>query len=153
MADFPRRRWTTSKIAVPRRGRVDEEINPSSGWTNDFPGFHCLLVDLPGFEKDDIKLNFDEPGIIEVSGRRKVDDEKQEHFKKTFNVPEDGDVENGEMIFEGGTLRVRIPKAAKNGTSKPSSADGASTKNINTDKKKRYRYQQFCCSSKQESCF
>ncbi|XP_021733790.1 uncharacterized protein LOC110700545 [Chenopodium quinoa] len=108
MADFTRRRWTTPKMAVPLRGPVDEEINPPSGWINEFR-FHCLLVVLPGFEKGDIKLNVDESGIIEVTGRRKVNDEKQEHFKKTFNVPEDGDVKNIELIFDDGTLRVRIP--------------------------------------------
>ncbi|XP_021761396.1 uncharacterized protein LOC110726246 [Chenopodium quinoa] len=133
MADFTRRRWTTPRIAVPRRGPVDEEINPSSGWTNDFPGFHCLLVNLPGFNEDDIKLNVDESGIVVVSGRRKVSDEKQEHFEKTFNVPEDGDVNNIKKIFDGATLRVRIPKVANSEENKPSSADGTSTNNINPE--------------------
>ncbi|KNA23798.1 hypothetical protein SOVF_021300 [Spinacia oleracea] len=137
MADFRRRNWVMRPKTPMAPRLIDEQIIPSSGWT-DFSEFHCLLVDLPGFKKDDIKLNVDESGTIVVKGRRKIGEEKQVHFEKTFDVPEDGDIKSVSMVFDGDTLRVSVPKVAKTEKIKPNDDLGASSRNINEKDAEEY---------------
>jgi len=81
-----------------------------------------LNVALPGFGKEDIKLDFEE-GKLTISGERKfAADEKNKYhfietnygsFSRTFYVPENI-LESGiEAQFENGILGVVIPKDEK----------------------------------------
>ncbi|KAK3024010.1 hypothetical protein RJ639_045030 [Escallonia herrerae] len=94
----------TTRVAV-------EDFVPPFDWTEDST-CHYLLVDLPGFKWEEVKLEAnDRLGKIMVSGERQVN-EKNMRFYQTFDVPENSDIQNISGQFEGGILSVTIPKKA-----------------------------------------
>ncbi|XP_030521784.1 22.7 kDa class IV heat shock protein-like [Rhodamnia argentea] len=88
-----------------------EEFKPSSEWVED-SNCHYLLVDLPDFKKDDIKIQTDSTDHITVSGERLVKDNKYIFFEETFKVPENLDILNTSGRIEDGILTVTVPKRA-----------------------------------------
>lgn len=130
---FPGRRWTFREtLTAPRL--TQEEITPDSGWTEE-PNLHTLLIDLPGFKETDIKLRVDKPGAINVSGERITRDNKRVHFSKAYNVPEDGDMENITMKFQGEVLRVLVPRVPKEKEGEPEIKDEALVRETAEEKK------------------
>ncbi|KAK2984363.1 hypothetical protein RJ640_005379 [Escallonia rubra] len=92
-------------------GVAVENFVPPSGWTEDSI-CHYLLVDLPGFRREEVKLEAnDQLGQIMVNGERQVN-EKNMRFHQTFHLPENSDIQNISAQFEGGILSVSIPKKA-----------------------------------------
>ncbi|MED6174100.1 hypothetical protein PIB30_065700 [Stylosanthes scabra] len=91
------------------RGPVIEEIVPSSGWTEDSAG-HYLLVDLPEFKKEEVKLQIDSYGRIIVKGERHPNERKRVRFHLTFPVPVDSDTDKVAGKFDAGILYVTVPK-------------------------------------------
>ncbi|GMH01341.1 hypothetical protein Nepgr_003180 [Nepenthes gracilis] len=85
-----------------------EKITPSSGWVMDSQ-VHLLLVDLPGFRLDDVKLEVDSYGKLTVSGGRILGENKYLHFKQTFKLPENSEAQKISRKFEGDTLFVSFP--------------------------------------------
>ena len=77
-------------------------------------------VDLPGVEKEDIKVDLNK-GILTISGERKTKEEvKQEDyykietyfgkFSRSFTLPDNVDIENIEAKSDNGVLEIVIPK-------------------------------------------
>jgi len=77
-------------------------------------------VDLPGVKKEDIKVDV-KNGQLVLSGERHFKDEVKEEdyykvetrfgkFSRTFNLPDDIDVENIDAKSDNGVLEVIIPK-------------------------------------------
>ncbi|CAJ1944034.1 unnamed protein product [Sphenostylis stenocarpa] len=101
----------TTRVGVGTRARtpVVERIVPNSGWTQDSAG-HYLLVDLPEFRKEEVKLQVDSYGRIVVMGERKINEWKQDYFRLTFPAPVDADMDRIAGKFDGGILYVTIPK-------------------------------------------
>lgn len=82
-----------------------------------------LDVDLPGVKKEDIKVDIKE-GRLTISGERNFKEEVKEEdyykvetsfgkFTRSFDLPENVDVENIEASSENGVLEVVIPKLEK----------------------------------------
>lgn len=83
-----------------------------------------LHADLPGFEKQDISVDFEE-NVLTVKGERRAeevkDDEKYHHlersfgsFERRFMVPESlVDSTKISAKFSNGVLTVQLPKKAK----------------------------------------
>ena len=82
-----------------------------------------LDVDLPGVKKEDIKVDVKE-GRLTISGERNFKEEVKEEdyykvetsfgkFTRSFDLPENVDVENIEASCENGVLEVVIPKLEK----------------------------------------
>jgi HSP20 family protein len=80
-------------------------------------------VDLPGVKKEDIKVDVKD-GVLTISGERKFKNEVKEEdfykietafgkFSRSFNLPDDADVEHIEAKNENGVLEIVIPKVAK----------------------------------------
>ncbi|XP_027921307.1 uncharacterized protein LOC114179241 [Vigna unguiculata] len=88
---------------------VVQQIVPNSGWTQDSAG-HYLLVDLPEFRKEEVKLQVDSYGRIVVKGERQINAWKHDHFRLTFPAPLDSDMDRIAGKFDGGVLYVTIPK-------------------------------------------
>ncbi|TKY55119.1 16.6 kDa heat shock protein [Spatholobus suberectus] len=101
----------TTRVGVRTRARtpVAEEIVPNSGWTEDSAG-HYLLVDLPEFRKEEVKLQVDSYGRILVTGERQVNEWKRVHFRLTFPEPVGSDMDKITGKFDGGILYVTVPK-------------------------------------------
>lgn len=77
-----------------------------------------LSMDLPGLNKEDIKLSFDDGQLI-IEGERseeKTDDKihRQERhfgsFYRSMSMPENVDETNVSAIYENGVLKVIVPK-------------------------------------------
>ncbi|KAF5730139.1 hypothetical protein HS088_TW20G00509 [Tripterygium wilfordii] len=90
-----------------------EEIVPSSAWTEDSEG-HYLLLDLPGFNKEEVKFQIGNSGNITISGERLVKDNKFIVFEQTFKIPENSDTDEITGKFEDGMLHVTVPKQPTN---------------------------------------
>ncbi|KAF8390258.1 hypothetical protein HHK36_024783 [Tetracentron sinense] len=103
------RRWTGERS--DSRKLTYEDFQPSFDWTHE-SNCHVLLVDLPGFKKEEVKLQVDNLGKVTVSGERRITYSRYSRFKKEFSVPEDSDIGKISGKFEGGLLFVIIPKKA-----------------------------------------
>lgn len=82
---------------------------------------YLIHLDLPGVQKDDLKINFQD-GMLSVSGERRIDrtDENSNfvrversygHFFRSFNLPKAVDVDRIEARHENGVLTINVPKA------------------------------------------
>ncbi len=82
-----------------------------------------LDIDLPGVKKEDIKVDIKD-GRLTISGERNFKDEVKEEdyyrvetsfgkFTRSFDLPENIDLENIEASSENGVLEVVIPKLEK----------------------------------------
>ncbi|KAL5722619.1 hypothetical protein ACHQM5_006121 [Ranunculus cassubicifolius] len=91
------------------RQMVYEDFPPSSDWTHD-ANCHVLLIDLPGFKREELKVRVDNFRKVTVSGERQVSENKFSRFKQVYEMPEDADVDNISGRFDGGLLFVVIPK-------------------------------------------
>lgn len=80
-------------------------------------------VDLPGVSKDNIKVDIHK-GVLTVSGERKTKNEIKEEeyykvetsfgkFSRSFNLPDNADIENVEALSDNGVLEVIIPKLSE----------------------------------------
>ncbi|PLY10688.1 MAG: heat-shock protein Hsp20 [Arcobacter sp.] len=80
-------------------------------------------VDLPGVDKKDIKVDIHKD-ILTISGERKTKEEIKEDdyykietsfgkFSRSFNLPENADVENIEASGDNGVLEVVVPKLSE----------------------------------------
>ncbi|KAJ4839661.1 hypothetical protein Tsubulata_050446 [Turnera subulata] len=91
------------------RDHVVQEFVPSSAWTED-PDGHYLLIDLPDFQKDEVRLQVDNESNITVSGERLVNHNKYVYFEQTYKMPENSDIDKISGKFDGEILYVTVPK-------------------------------------------
>lgn len=92
------RRTTVEKFAAPAYEVQENEEH------------YLINTDLPGVKKEDIKIDLHE-NLLTITGERKRD-AKVESFKRSFNVPENVDVEKIEARHENGVLSLYLPKGA-----------------------------------------
>ncbi|KAK4842872.1 hypothetical protein QYF36_001070 [Acer negundo] len=89
------------------------EIVPSSGWTDDSDA-HYLLLKLPDFKTEEVKLDIDESGNLTVSGERLQkaygDKFKIFMFEHTFTLPRNSDIDQISGKMEGDIFRITVPK-------------------------------------------
>ncbi|KAK9995992.1 hypothetical protein SO802_020678 [Lithocarpus litseifolius] len=96
---------------APSRDHIVEEFVPYSGWTEDANGRY-LLIDLPGFKKEEVKLSVDGSGNMTATGQRQVNEDKMVCFDQSFKLPENSDVDKISGRFDGEILYVTVPKRA-----------------------------------------
>ena len=82
---------------------------------------YCILIDLPGYEKEDIKIDV-ENGYLNVSATMNSKKEEKEHGKfvrreryfgecsRSFYVGDELEAEDIKASFKNGTLRLEVPK-------------------------------------------
>lgn len=79
-----------------------------------------ISVELPGMNKDDVKLEF-EDNMLTISGEKKIVNEKEERnvhlterhfgsFRRSFRIPAYADTENINAEFTNGILRISLQK-------------------------------------------
>ncbi|KAL3850232.1 hypothetical protein ACJIZ3_012114 [Penstemon smallii] len=71
---------------------------------------NTLLVYLPGFSKEQLRVQLDKAGFLKISGKRPLLDNKWSSFEKDFPVSSNCDTKMISAKFEGGILYVRQPK-------------------------------------------
>jgi HSP20 family protein len=92
----------------------------------DFEDHIKITAELPGLNKDDVKLEIDN-GMLLVRGEKKEKKEEKTDkmyllersyglFERSFTLPPNLDLDRAKAEFENGVLSVKVPKqAAKNG--------------------------------------
>ncbi len=82
---------------------------------------YSIMIDLPGYNKDDIKISVDD-GYLTISATMSKDEEEKENGKfvrreryfgecsRSFYVGDDIEVEDVKASFKNGTLTLEIPK-------------------------------------------
>ncbi|KAM3315353.1 hypothetical protein ACQJBY_033838 [Aegilops geniculata] len=72
-----------------------------------------LVVNLPGFKKEHLRVQIDNYGRLRVSGERPLEGTQWSRFRKEFQVPEGCDAGGIRARFEkDGVLHVTMPRLA-----------------------------------------
>ena len=82
-----------------------------------------LEFELPGVNKDDVKLSVDN-NVLTVSGEKKYEEKEEKDnyfynercfgkFERSFNLPENVEKDKVKANYKDGVLSVSIPKAKK----------------------------------------
>ncbi|XP_052176008.1 uncharacterized protein LOC127790505 [Diospyros lotus] len=100
------------------RQQVEGFVSSSSSWAEDSI-CHYLVVRLPGFNKEQLKLRIDEHGDLLVSGEQGENENKITLFEQAFRVPQDSDKYSICGEYEGEILYVIVPKKAKDQEGEP----------------------------------
>ncbi|XP_052183298.1 18.1 kDa class I heat shock protein-like [Diospyros lotus] len=103
------------KIAADRKSYPNptvEELMPPFSWADD-PSDNYLIVDLPGFKKEELSVQVDEHGDIQVKGRRIANENKTVQLDQTFRMPPNSNTHNISARFDSGILYVIVPKEVK----------------------------------------
>jgi HSP20 family protein len=80
----------------------------------------CLVAQVPGVNKEDIDINYQE-NILSISGKRQIpsygkstllrQEQPQGEFRKTINIPSTVKSSEIKATFQDGILTVILPKA------------------------------------------
>ena len=114
--------WFDNFWNIDHRFNQNLSFNPKFEITEN-ENSYFILVDLPGMDKKDIDISVSD-GMITISGERKSiinqkdtfsRDEKIKYgkFKKSFYVPEDGDIDKINAKISNGSLSIEILKSKK----------------------------------------
>ncbi|KAK4279189.1 hypothetical protein QN277_016935 [Acacia crassicarpa] len=88
---------------------VYEDIEPFFEWHTD-EDFHVLVVMLPGFRRDQLKVQVTSTPMLKISAQRQIGGNRWRRVYKEFSVPSDSDLNDINAKFEAGTLKIKFPK-------------------------------------------
>lgn len=92
----------------------DEEFEPLVETVQEKDCLTILLY-LPGFKKENLRVQLTTDAKLRVSGEKKAEDNKVIRFRKEFVVSSDTDTKRISAKFERGILYIRLPKMAPEG--------------------------------------
>lgn len=99
---------------------TDSVWNPSVDITESKDGFE-LKAEIPGLNKDDIKISFEDE-MLKLSGEKKFEDEKKDKnyhrierrygkFERMFYLPKNVKANDIKATYKDGVLTLHIPKS------------------------------------------
>ncbi|KAE8648013.1 17.3 kDa class I heat shock protein [Cucumis sativus] len=100
---------------------------PSSAFANtridwkETPQAHIFTADLPGINKQEVKVEVQEGRVLQISGERSKEQEEKNdkwhrierssgQFVRRFRLPENAKVDEVKASMENGVLTVTVPK-------------------------------------------
>ncbi|KAG2311236.1 hypothetical protein Bca52824_022793 [Brassica carinata] len=90
-----------------------QEFEPVATWTSD-PDAEILLVDLPGFKKEQLKLAVSSRRKLKLTGERPTGDEnKWIRFHQKIPIPLTLDIDSVSATFKSNKLYIRHHKFKK----------------------------------------
>ncbi|KAI7724410.1 hypothetical protein M8C21_016861 [Ambrosia artemisiifolia] len=92
---------------------IVEQFKPMSEWRQE-DGYDTLLVYLPGFQKEYIKVTTENLNIVRVRGERLVAENKWSRFQEDYRVPENCEMRGIRAKFDGGILTITMPRKVVN---------------------------------------
>ena len=128
-------RWNNLNSALPAMNRLDDlfdsmiykTLERSENWTPEVSVFendklYPVTLDIPGVEKKDVNIEVEGSSLI-VSGKREEANKENMclyysqtrygNFSRTFNLPEEINVEKIAAKYKNGTLNLTLPKMEK----------------------------------------
>ncbi|KAK8964502.1 16.9 kDa class I heat shock protein 2 [Platanthera guangdongensis] len=113
--DFP--------LSAPRSSYATDAAafaNTRIDW-KETPEAHVFNADLPGLKKEEVKVEVEEGGVLQISGERKRESEEKNDrwhrverssgkFLRRFRLPENVVVDQVKASMENGVLTVLVPK-------------------------------------------
>ncbi|KAJ4971451.1 hypothetical protein NE237_004550 [Protea cynaroides] len=88
-----------------------EDFQPSSNWVRE-ESHDNLVVSVPGFKKDQLRVQVDSKGNMKISGKRPLEGNNYSRFEQDFRIPDNQnfkmDVVHAKLV--DGRLYVTIPK-------------------------------------------
>lgn len=89
--------------------RVHEAFEPSIDWVRE-PGADTLRIYLPGFKKEQLKVQVTSSRVLRVSGERQLSGNRWSTFRKEIPISSNYDTNEIAARFEKGILYVKQPK-------------------------------------------
>ncbi|XP_052178037.1 17.5 kDa class I heat shock protein-like [Diospyros lotus] len=99
--------------------------SPCLDW-KETPEAHVVMVDLPGIQKEQVRVEVEDDRVLIISGEWNVEKPEEEEtwwhrrerrrgkFRRQLGLPENGKTEEVKASMEKGVLRVFIPKEEVN---------------------------------------
>ncbi|KAE8659346.1 UDP-glycosyltransferase 76C2-like isoform X1 [Hibiscus syriacus] len=95
-------------------------VNTRIDW-NETPEAHVFKADLPGFKKEEVKVEVEDDRVLQISGERKIEKEDKNNtwhrvelssgkFSRRFRLPENVKMDQVKASMENGVLIVTVPK-------------------------------------------
>jgi HSP20 family protein len=125
MAEMENRFWGPSGRFLPAGGITDRMMPAIRGEFRVDVREHddevIVVADLPGAEKDDVKVSLLNPGALEISAERNVEKEEKEEgyymrermfgsMCRVVTLPHDVTDKGASASFKNGVLEVRLKK-------------------------------------------
>uniref|UniRef100_A0A1D1Y8V3 17. class I heat shock protein n=1 Tax=Anthurium amnicola TaxID=1678845 RepID=A0A1D1Y8V3_9ARAE len=112
-----------SSLALSRAGWDSDTTafaNTRVDW-KETPESHVFKADLPGVNKEEVKVEVEDGQILQISGQRSKEEEEKNDtwhrverssgsFLRRFRLPENAKVEEVKASMENGVLTVTVPK-------------------------------------------
>ncbi|XVF54264.1 hypothetical protein PTKIN_Ptkin05aG0166500 [Pterospermum kingtungense] len=92
-----------------RQWLIRAEFVPASDWSQD-ANANYLFLHLPGFKKEELRLELASTGHVIISGERIVNDNKSIYFHQSFALPENANMDKISGKFDGDFLHVTVPR-------------------------------------------
>ncbi|XP_016505772.1 uncharacterized protein LOC107823596 [Nicotiana tabacum] len=89
--------------------QIYEDFMPTSKLVQE-DHFDTLQLNLPGFKKEQLRVQLTRTGILKISGQRPIGQNKWQRFHKDFPSVENCDKSKISAKFENGVLHVKQPK-------------------------------------------
>lgn len=110
--------WAPPRLDFP--AEVSAFANTRIDW-RETPEAHYFKADLPGLSKEEVKVEVEEGGVLQISGERRreleeIDDRwhrverSSGKFLRRFRLPENAKVDQVTASMESGVLTVVVPK-------------------------------------------
>ncbi|CAA7022657.1 unnamed protein product [Microthlaspi erraticum] len=97
------------KSDLAATNRIYDEFEPISNWKTE-QGFETLTIYLPGFRKEQLKVQVTTTRKLRVMGERPAGANKWMRFRKEFPIQSNTDVDSIVAKFEGPNLVVKLPR-------------------------------------------
>ncbi|KAK3137832.1 hypothetical protein QOZ80_5AG0361040 [Eleusine coracana subsp. coracana] len=115
--------------------QLDTELDPKYEWQENAANF-VLRVHIPGYRKEDFRVQVDGAGRLTVRGQR-CDGGKHIRFHKVFQLPSTSNLDDISGRFDAGVLSLTVPKRPAASTKQEDTT--ASTKQEDTKHKMEER--------------
>ncbi|KAL8119726.1 17.8 kDa class I heat shock protein-like [Apium graveolens] len=112
---------TTLSGAAGGQNETTAIANMRIDW-KETPEAHVFKADMPGLEKEEVKVEVEEGKVLQISGERSKEQEEKTDkyhrverssgkFLRRFRLPENAKMEEVKACMENGVLTVTVPKA------------------------------------------
>nr|ACU23583.1 unknown [Glycine max] len=86
-----------------------QDFDPFFEWSED-EGSATLIVMLPGFTKEQLRVQVTSTPVLRINGERQIVENKRHRFSREFSIPPYCDTNDVSAKFEGGVLSIKFPK-------------------------------------------